>query len=305
MNIKDIYLLCVRCMTYNHSEYIKDALDGFCMQRTSFPFYAVVFDDASTDGEQEVIKSYMEHYFELSEDSGCKQWETEEAVFVFARHKENENCHFLVVYLKKNLYKTTRKDDLIKEWCVAKYIALCEGDDYWTDPLKLQKQVDFLENNAEYAACFHRCSIFYESENRMTDKDQFDGIIQKGQNGLDLAGGVGVLPQLLTMVYRKEVLERSEWYYKLNVRSQYDQTMIFAIGELGRIWVLNDNMGVYRRHKGGVATSLSKKQAAEKMYLTWHDVYGVHPNEETKAMYSNSLKQYMYFLMKNGWNESE
>ena len=169
INDKGDYLLCVRCMTYNHSEYIKDALDGFCMQRTKFPFYTVVFDDASTDGEQEVIKSYMERHFEFSEGSGCKQWETEEAVFVFARHKENENCYFLVVYLKKNLYKTPRKDELIKEWCVAKYIALCEGDDYWTDPLKLQKQVDFLEEHEDFSICFHEAKVFNQAEGRFVE----------------------------------------------------------------------------------------------------------------------------------------
>ncbi len=294
------------CATYNHESYILDALNGFVMQQTTFPVVYTIVDDASTDKTLEVLREFVDACFDLHETNLAYEKDTEYGHVTFARHKTNKNCYFAIIYLNENHYSQKKsKASYLTEWMDTKYVAFCEGDDYWTDPMKLQKQVDFLENNAEYVACFCRCSIFYESENRMTDKDQFDGIIQKGQKGLDLAGSVGVLPQLLTMVYRKEVLGRSEWYYKLNLRSQYDQTMIFAIGELGKIWVLNDNMGVYRRHKGGVATSLSKKQAAEKMYLTWHDVFEVHPNEETKAMYSNSLKQYMYFLIKNGRNRSE
>lgn len=168
INDRDEYLLCVRCMTYNQKAYITDALDGFCMQQTKFQFYVVVFDDASTDGEQEVIAVYLDEHFDRSVETGYERWETEEACYTFARHKENSNCHFLVVYLKRNLYKTQRKEELIKEWCVAKYIALCEGDDYWTDPLKLQRQVHFLEENLEYSTSAENGLVLYISNQTTT-----------------------------------------------------------------------------------------------------------------------------------------
>lgn len=144
MEISKEYLVCIQCFTYNQSAYITDALKGFAIQQTNFPFVAVVVDDASTDGEQEVIKAYVNEHFEHSEETGYKQWETEDAFWTFARHKENENCHVVAVLLKKNLWREPdKKDNVVKDWMDAKYIAICEGDDYWTDPLKLQKQVSF------------------------------------------------------------------------------------------------------------------------------------------------------------------
>ena len=140
----NIFLVSISCPTFNHSAFIRDALNGFVMQQTDFPFVAVVVDDASTDGEQEVIKAYLNEHFDFSEETGYKQWETEDAYWTFARHKKNGNCHFVTVFLKRNLFREPgKKNSVVKEWKNTKYIAICEGDDYWIDPLKLQKQVDF------------------------------------------------------------------------------------------------------------------------------------------------------------------
>lgn len=260
MNFKDNYLLCVRCMTYNHSEYIKDALDGFCMQRTKFPFYTVVFDDASTDGEQEVIKSYMERHFELSEGSGCKQWEKEEAVFVFARHKENENCYFLVVYLKKNLYKTPRKDELIKEWCVAKYIALCEGDDYWTDPLKLQKQVEFLEGHEDYSLCFTNSIVKRQGKdvkaiNAVWDTYSIEDIISTNALNMSQRGDhVTSCGHTSTILYRVPKEPLPDWISKCYIG---DEPLFIALGQYGKAKFLNEVMSVYREGVGVSSNNFS------------------------------------------------
>ena len=124
----DEYLVSIKCPTFNQSAYISDALDGFAMQQTDFPFVAVVIDDASTDGEQEVITAYVNEHFYHSEEMGYKQWETEDAYWTLARHKKNGNCHFVTVYLKRNLFgHTDKKKAVVKEWMNAKYIALCEA----------------------------------------------------------------------------------------------------------------------------------------------------------------------------------
>lgn len=289
-------------MTYNQSAYITDAMDGFAMQQTNFPFVAVIVDDASTDGEQAVIKSYIEEHFDHTQKTGYREWETEDAFCTFARHMENKNCYFVVLLLKQNLFGNPKKGELIREWCDTKYIALCEGDDYWTDPLKLQKQVDFLEGHDEFVLCAHRSVIIFEGEDREEENDQFKDLIKPDQIGIELNENnyfvIGILPQVLTVVYRKDCLDRFKWYGKLNLRSQYDQTFVYAFVELGKIWVMNEKMGVYRRHNNGVATSLSPKQAAEKMYYTWHDVYEVHHNASTKSLYLGFLQQYMYCLAK-------
>ena len=165
----DKYQVCIRCMTYNQSSYISNALNGFAMQQTSFPFLAVIIDDASTDGEQEVMKSYIDKYFDHSEKTGFREWESADAHWTFARHKINENCHFVAVFLKRNLYKDPeKKEGVIKDWMNANYIALCEGDDYWTDPLKLQRQVLFLEEHTEYSASAENGLVLYTSNQTTT-----------------------------------------------------------------------------------------------------------------------------------------
>lgn len=124
-------LVAIRCITYNHESYIRDALRGFVMQKTSFPFVAIVHDDASTDGTAKIIEEYAEKYPDIIKP-------------IF--EKENQ-------YSKRN-GSITRIMNAAVESTGAKYIAFCEGDDYWIDPLKLQKQVDFLENNPDYSmAC--------------------------------------------------------------------------------------------------------------------------------------------------------
>lgn len=145
------------CSTYNQSSYIKDAMDGFSMQTTDFPFVCGIIDDASTDGEQEIIKRYLHEHFNLEDDKVYKREDTEDYVVVFAQNRQNKNCYFAVVFLKQNHYQK-KKDRLryISEWKEnSKYIAICEGDDYWTDPLKLQRQFDLMEAHPEYSLCFH------------------------------------------------------------------------------------------------------------------------------------------------------
>lgn len=143
-------------MTYNHSSYILDTLNGFVMQKTDFPFVCTIVDDASTDGEQKIIHDYFKQNFFVEESEIAYHRNTEYAIIDFARHKTNKNCFFAVLYLKENHYqKKKSKTPYLHEWrSVVPYIALCEGDDYWTDPLKLQKQVDFLESHLDVGLCY-------------------------------------------------------------------------------------------------------------------------------------------------------
>ena len=148
------YMVRVSCMTYNHAPYIEDAMNGFCMQETTFPFVCTIVDDASTDGEQEVIKKYLDEHFDLNDDLVVRNEETDDYCLTFAQHKTNKNCYFAVLYLKYNHYSTKKpKKPYIKEWCETKYIAICEGDDYWIVPNKLQMQVEFMEGNTDYGLC--------------------------------------------------------------------------------------------------------------------------------------------------------
>lgn len=139
-------LVAIRCITYNHEPYIRDALEGFVMQKTDFPFVAIVHDDASIDGTADIIREYAEKYPDIIKPI----YEIENQ---YSKHDGslqrimNEAC------------KSTK----------AKYIAFCEGDDYWTDPLKLQKQVDFLESHPEYGMCYTKAQRYKQEERKFID----------------------------------------------------------------------------------------------------------------------------------------
>lgn len=167
------FLVRVRCDTYNHVSFIKDTLDGFSIQETNFPYICTIFDDASTDGEPDVLINYLQQHFDFEDKAIARKEDTEDYVLFFARSKKNKNCFFVVFLLKYNHY-SIKKDKLpySKEWNNTKYTALCEGDDYWIDPYKLQKQVDFLERNPQYSLVRTNVHRFHQDKNYM-EKDYF------------------------------------------------------------------------------------------------------------------------------------
>ena len=114
-------IVSIQCLVYNHEPYLRKCLDGFVMQKTNFKFEAIVHDDCSTDGSAAIIREYAEKYPDIIKPI----YETENQ---YSKHDGS-------------------LDRIMDSACKGKYIALCEGDDYWTDPLKLQKQYDVLENS--------------------------------------------------------------------------------------------------------------------------------------------------------------
>lgn len=128
--MKDQISVSVFCVAYNHKKYIREALKGILMQRTNFKFEVLVHDDASTDGTAEVIREYAAKYPEIIKPI-----------------YQTENQHSKGVRVSI---------DILRPRAEGKYFAFCEGDDRWTDPYKLQKQFDFMEQQPEYSLCLHR-----------------------------------------------------------------------------------------------------------------------------------------------------
>ena len=151
-----IFKVCCRCFTFNQAKYITDAMNGFTMQQTSFPFVCTIVDDASIDGEQEVICKYVEDNFDFSEGSVAFHKDTDYAHITYAQHKTNKNCYFAVLYLKENHYSQHKpKLGYLSEWRdMCEYEAICEGDDYWTSPKKIQKQVSILDDNPQIGVVY-------------------------------------------------------------------------------------------------------------------------------------------------------
>lgn len=163
------FKVCCRCFTFNQAKYITDAMNGFTMQQTSFPFVCTIVDDASTDGEPEVIRKYVEENFDFSEGSVAFHKETDYAHITYAQHKTNNNCYFAVLYLKENHYsKRKSKMDYLIEWRdMCEYEALCEGDDYWIDPLKLKKQFDILELKHDIGLVITDVNRYFQINNKV------------------------------------------------------------------------------------------------------------------------------------------
>jgi glycosyltransferase involved in cell wall biosynthesis len=170
-------LVAINCLVYNHEPYLRDCLDGFVMQQTNFPFVAIVHDDASTDGSAAIIREYEEKY-----------------PHIFKPIYETENQ-----YSKRDGSLDRIMDEAINA-TGAKYVAMCEGDDYWIDPLKLQKQVDFMEANPEYGMVV---TAFQQIHN--TDSKPFNTIVYTKNEILldDILQEIWIAT--MTVMYRVEV----------------------------------------------------------------------------------------------------
>lgn len=240
-------MVCVECKTYNHSKYIEDAMNGFCMQQTDFPFVCVIVDDASTDGELEVIQKYLVNHFDLEDKSIVRNEETDDYVLTFARHKTNINCFFLVLSLKYNHYGKKDKKPYYSEWWNnAKYIAICEGDDYWIHPQKLQKQVDFLENNPDCSMCFHRAKILKCIDVKVGL--QCDDIEDRYYSPNELLANWKV--PTAAMLFRREVLEVANKGEHRILNG--DISVVLNSAKNGEIKGMSEEMSVYRVQASGI-----------------------------------------------------
>lgn len=163
-----IFKVLIQCDTFNHRNYISDAINGFASQRTTFPFLAVVIDDNSSDGTHDYLLEWFKTCF--SENEGVLYVEsTEDYLLYFSRHKNNKNFFCALLLLKYNHYSISKdKNCYYSKWQkTSDYIALCEGDDYWVDENKLQKQVDFLDQNLDYGMCYSNFNILYQNSGRI------------------------------------------------------------------------------------------------------------------------------------------
>ena len=173
----DAPLVSVHCTTYNHEPYIAQALDGFLMQKTNFPFAVIVHDDASTDRTAEIIREYEARFPKIIKPI----YETENQ---YSKHDGSLGR-------------------IMAAACKGKYIAFCEGDDYWIDENKLQMQVDFLEGNPEYGMCYTQAKQFIQKK----------GVFSKTTLGKPVADFNDLLQNgnripTLTVMLRKSLHER-------------------------------------------------------------------------------------------------
>lgn len=295
------YKLRISCMTYNHANYIEDAMNGFCIQKTEFPFVAMIVDDASTDGEQEVIRKYLDEHFDMNL---ALYDENEDAIRIAAIHKKNPNCHFLVILLKYNFYSIKKaKSPLLKGWYEdVPYVAMCEGDDYWTDPNKLQMQVCFLESHHDYSMCFHNAVEHYE------DGSKNDRLFSNVEN-CDYRD-VDFLKQWMvptaSVVFRKEVTSSAIYkHITYEIKPMFGDTPLFvAASQIGKVRGMASVMSVYRRQQTGavyhnVFDDPQKRDKILNDYYLIAEVIGPHLSDVIIGKYlgySYEYRQPQYFV---------
>ncbi len=210
-------ILSIQCLVYNHGAFLHDCLEGFVMQKTNFKFEAIVHDDASTDNSANIIRGYAEKYPDIIKP----------------------------IYQEENLYQTNKGKirNIMNEALTGRYISICEGDDYWTDPYKLQKQVDFLEANPDYTMCFH--NTIKVGDPNINPNFKFGMIKDRDYIGDEFLR-YWMVPTA-SVVFRREVLEFQDKSLIGFERCVYGDIGLFlSCAELGKVRGLSDTMSAYR-----------------------------------------------------------
>lgn len=287
------YTVCTRCFTYNQAQYIIDALNGFVIQQTSFPFVCTIVDDASTDGEQEIIGKYLLEHFDLQDTSTAYEVDKEYGHVTFARHKTNQNCFFAVLYLTENHYSQRKsKFPYLVEWIDnCKYLALCEGDDYWTDSLKLQKQVMFLDEHEDYSMC--SCTADWLTEKGLMAwgcRMRKEGDVTTDQ--LITWGGYSLATA--SIVYRKELSDVWPEWRITAVRAGVGDFPLKILGSFGKgIHFFPQVMCVYRFGHPGSWTKSHNKLTFLKNKIEWMTLLDKDTNHKfQKAIYDQLFRHY-------------
>ncbi|WP_281777521.1 glycosyltransferase family 2 protein [Croceibacter atlanticus] len=223
-------LVSVCCITYNHAKFIEQCLDGFLMQKTSFDVEFLIHDDASPDRTQEVIKN-----------------------------KVGDDPRFKLILREQNIKSTgLAVSPILFNLAKGKYIAFCEGDDYWIDPLKLQKQVDFLEENPDYVLVGHK-----------VDTLNHKGIIEKNsktpiQSFSQKEICFNHIPTLSAVFRNVEVNFQEE----LQRAPSGDYILWSFLGNYGDFYLFNSSMAIYRQHQGGIWSGVSLVKKLKNSLLT-------------------------------------
>lgn len=271
-------LVSICCLTYNHERFISDCLDGFLMQKVDFDFEILIHDDASTDNTAEIIKIYQTKYPEIIKP---------------IYQKENQYSKGVSPTFKYNFPRSK-----------GKYIAMCEGDDYWTDHFKLQKQVDFLENNDDYNLCVGGFKTYnvYTKESETIIKIP-KGVL-KNESGYSFNlehTKRNWLTKTLTAVFRndKKLFEKV-----LNYKYGRDIHLFYHLLKSSKGFYFTKEMGIYRIHEGGVNSMKQGKMNTIAGYKAYRELYKANKDEWTRFLSIKSTLHYFNFNLYEGSGEN-
>lgn len=257
MNRESEIGVSILCLAFNHEQYIADALEGFLKQKTTFPFEVIIHEDASTDGTAGIIRQYEEKYGDI----------------------------IFPIYQKENQYSkcVNINDRFMLPRARGKYVALCDGDDFWTDPYKLQKQYDAMEANPECLMCLHKV-LDYDTRKQEKQKEKY-------LPEADLPTGIIKSNVFFEIIGRNDFFNEVCYFFKADAYRKYqseypvfaqiymknktdDAPMLYYFAYLANVYYIADNMAVYRRFNEG----------------SWSDrMQGIAQEEET-VFFKNAIQ---------------
>lgn len=285
-------MVSILCIAYNHEKYIRQCLDGFVMQKTNFKFEVIIHDDASTDNTANIIREYEEKYPEIIKP----------------------------IYQKENQY--SKKAGITKNFTLpkarGKYIAICEGDDFWTDKYKLQKQVDTLENNSNCKCCV--CTVRDANEdgsmmNTTHPSEVFDSGILHTEDFLKLACKEYAF-QTSSFMFKgddyKEYIYNPPKFRTVSSVGDWPQLLYFSI--IGDIYYINDEMSCYRRNAVGsyttsmISSTINKRKKYNKGLIDMIESFDECTNQKYHSYcvnFARRFRKYYYDCLKEEKNFKE
>jgi glycosyltransferase involved in cell wall biosynthesis len=260
-NKQPVVSIC--CAAFNHEKYIGAAIEGFLMQEADFPFEVIVRDDCSTDKTATIIKRYAEKYPNIIKP-------------IF----EAENQYSKGIGAMSVMFKKGR----------GEYLALCEGDDYWLDPLKLQKQVDFLNENKNFSMCATRFVKSISKEKIETTAGEYD------LKDLLVSNRFGTA----TVMFRQKYIT-DEVFKFIKGKPVGDWSLWVMLLKKGKAIILSDVTAVYRIHDGGVYSSVGefKKLLITFNCLSMYYKEDVFSDEEKRIIFQSARKKVGHMLNYN------
>ena len=249
--MEDNIIVSISCITYNHAKYIRQCLDGMLMQKTDFRYEILIHDDASRDGTDDIIREYETKYPDIIKPI-----------------YETENQYSKGIRISATYNYPRAK---------GKYIALCEGDDYWTDPCKLQKQVDFLDNHLDFSMCFTGAKVKCEVNN--ITSNLYEDLKTQEYWGDDIISK-WIVPTC-SVVFKKDILQ----YIPNNTRFCVGDNVCFlTCAKHGRVFCISEPTSVYRRQSDGWVSTHKDSESL----LEWLEHYKALL--EYFPEYKNSIK---------------
>ena len=234
MNDVNDIMVSICCSTYNHEKYISDAIESFLMQKTNFKFEILIHDDASTDSTPEIIKKYELKYPEIIKP----------------------------LYQTENQYsKGIKVGQINRARAKGKYIAVCEGDDYWIDPYKLQKQVDYMEAHPGCSLCVHAAYRVSPSKKKLVKPIRPSKKSRIFKVEEIISGGGGLFATNSNMYRTILVRDMPEFYIKAPVG---DYPMAIYLALLGEVYYMDEYMSAYRTNVPNSWTNRTMRDIKKK-----------------------------------------